>query len=247
MWRALGWADIFSNHDAFLTVGLNLGQGDCGVPDCGIRWIPTRPPVVLEHWPVAPPPTQMSFTSVVSWRGAFSPIDYLGNTYGLRCHEFRQFATLPQATGQHFRLALDIHANESRDLELLNATGWTLDNPAVVAYDPVSYRDYIARSGAELMIAKNMYVQAHTGWFSDRSVCYLASGRPVVAQDTGLPAELRSNKGLLLFSTPEETADAIRSVVNDYETHSQAARRLAVEQFDSDLVLRQLLQKLSIA
>jgi hypothetical protein len=236
MWRALGWADIFRNHDAFLTVGLNVGQPDCHVPTCGLAWIPTRPPVVLEHWPVCPPPAEKDFTSVISWRGAFAPIEYQGKTYGLRCHEFRRFVELPRTTGRKFRLALDLHANESRDLELLQSSGWTLDNPAQVAYDPESYQHYIAQSAAEFMVAKNLYVQARTGWFSDRTVCYFASGRPAVAQDTTLPSNLRGGRGLLLFGTPEEARDAVL-----------AARRLAEEQFDSDIVLRQLLHNVALA
>src|SRR5204862_2031321 len=110
MWRELGQADVFAGHDAFVTIGRNIGRPGCDVPTCGLNWIATPPPVVLEHWPVASPSARGAlFTSIVSWRGAFAPVQYRGTTFGLRAHEFRRFVELPRRRAQPFQLALDIH------------------------------------------------------------------------------------------------------------------------------------------
>ncbi|MGH2978319.1 MAG: hypothetical protein ACRDLQ_01620, partial [Solirubrobacterales bacterium] len=206
MWRALGLHDPFAGHDAFVTIGERIGQPGCTIPTSGLDWITTPQPVALEQWPAQPaegPGTDGSFTSVASWRGPFAPIEYEGVTYGLRVHEFRRFADLPARTSQRLEVALDIHETETADLELLRAHGWHLADPAVQAADPWAYRSYVQRSKGELMIAKNMYVASRSGWLSDRSICYLASGRPVVAQETGISELYPVGEGLLTFDDPE--------------------------------------------
>jgi GT2 family glycosyltransferase len=245
MWRELGLADLFAGHDAFVTVGQNVGHAECAIPTCGLPWIVTRPPVVLEEWPVAAA-VYPGFSSVVTWRGPFGPIEFGGQTYGLRVHEFRRFAGLPRACAQPFRMALDIDPRETKDLALLAEQGWQLDDPCTATRDPWAYRRYVQDSWAELMIAKQMYVRAASGWFSDRSACYLASGKPVVCQDTGLGTAYRARQGLLLFSTMEEAQRAVADVANHYPEHARAARALAEDRFDSDLVLRALLEQLGV-
>jgi hypothetical protein len=143
-------------------------------------------------------------------------------------------------------VALDIDDAEVSDLELLRANGWVLADPAVVARDPWSYRDYVQGSKAELMIAKNMYVRARSGWVSDRSLCYLASGRPVVAQETGFSELYPTGAGLFGFSEPDEALSAIEMVASDHARHSRAARELAQEHFDSDRVISRLLENLGV-
>jgi len=241
MWCELGLADVFAGHDAHVTIGERIGQAECEIPTCGLDWITTPQPVVLDHWPRASDPPRRPFTSVASWRGAYDPVDYAGKRYGLRVHEFRRFARLPELTGRAFELALAIHAAEAPDLALLRDTGWSLVDPSEVATTPASYRHFIASSTAELMIAKGMYVQARSGWFSERSICYLASGRPVVAQDTGLRGLHPLGSGLLAFDTLDQAAACVESIASDYARHSADARAIAEEVFDSDRVLGRLL------
>jgi hypothetical protein len=151
---------------------------------------------------------------------------------------------LPRITSASFQVALDIHSAETKDRELLSENRWSLADPAEVASDPWIYRKYIQRSRAEFMATKGIYVDTHSGWFSERSICYLASGRPVIAQDTGLGDFYPVGEGLLTFSTIDEAAACVHEVLSDYSQHSRAARRLAEEYFDSDKVLGLLLNKL---
>ena len=248
MWRALDLHDPFAGHDAFVTIGERIGRPDCTIPTNGLDWITTPQPVVLDEWPAQPSQEAATgaFTSVASWRGPFAPIEYEGVTYGLRVHEFRRFADLPGRTRERLEVALDIHEAETADLELLRANGWRLADPAVEAADPWAYRDYVQRSKGELMIAKNMYVASRSGWLSDRSICYLASGRPVVAQDTGVAELYPVGEGLLTFDDPDGAAAALDGVAGDYARHSRAARELAEEHFESGRVLRRLLGRLGI-
>jgi hypothetical protein len=241
MWRQLGLADILSGHDAFFSYGANVGTPECPVPTCGYEWVATRPPVVLEHWPVTA--AGSGFSTVGAWRGPFAPIEFEGRKYGLRVHEFRGFASLPQLTGRPQRAALDIDPADKADVELLTSGGWTLDDPRACTASPESYRSYIQNSGAEFAVAKNMYVQARTGWFSDRSVCYLASGKPVLFQDTGISGMYPLGRGLLAYSSLHEAVEGVAAICTDYKRHARAARDIAEEQFDSDKVLRELLDK----
>ncbi len=246
MWRDLGLADVLSGHDDYVTIGENMGQADCAIPTCGLNWVTTRQPIVLEHWPVVPSTAEGAMTSVGSWRGAFGPIEYKGKTYGQRVHEFRKFAHLPRRIGRRCEFALDIHPSETKDLALLEAGGWQLVDPRKVARDPASYRSYVQTSWAEFMVAKNTYVQSRSGWFSDRSICYLASGKPVLAQDTGIRELYPVGEGLLVFSDLEQAVAAIEEFEQDYLRHARAARKIAEDYFDSDRVLGELISKLGI-
>jgi hypothetical protein len=248
MWRALGLHDPFEGHDAFVTIGERIGRPDCTIPTNGLDWITTPQPVALGHWPAQPPESGASgaFTSVASWRGPFAPVEYEGVTYGLRVHEFRRFADLPRRTAERLEVALDIHEAETTDLSLLRENGWRLADPAREAADPWAYRAYVQRSKGELMIAKNMYVASRSGWLSDRSICYLASGRPVIAQDTGISELYPVGNGLLTFAEPEEAAAALGHVAADYEAHCAAARALAEEHFRAETVVERLLEELGV-
>ena len=246
MWQALGLHRLFRDHDDYVTIGENIGDASCRIPTCGIDWMTTKQPVVLEEWPCQGDEGD-AFTSVGSWRGPFGPVDYQGRTFGLRVHEFRRFVDLPRRTGQPFEVALDIEDADAGDGRLLAEHGWRAVDPTVVAADPDSYRRYVTGSRGELMIAKNMYVQSNSGWFSDRSICYLASGRPVVAQDTGLNGLVPVGEGLLTFSTVDEAVTSVEAVNADWPRHAKAAREVAEEVFASDRVLRSLLDRLNIA
>lgn len=246
MWCATGLADLYGRHHAYATVGTNVGAPGCLIPSCDIDWIPTRPPVVLDEWPEQAGPGS-AITTVASWRGPFAPVELEGRTYGLRVHEFRRFFELPEHSDANFELALDIDQRETNDLAVLRAHGWKLVDPRQVAGDINSYRSFVQGSAAELLVAKNMYVDTCSGWLSDRSVCYLASGRPVIAQDTGVREELRTGEGLLWFRDLDEAVDAIERARREPERHAAAARRLAEREFSSDYVLDALLHALGIS
>jgi glycosyltransferase involved in cell wall biosynthesis len=156
----------------------------------------------------------------------------------------RELIELPRLTQAEFLLALGIHESERADLEALAREGWRLADPAEVAATPDGYRDFVRASQAEIGIAKEGYVRSRSGWFSDRSACYLASGRPVVAQDTGFGRALPLGEGLMAFSTVEEAAAAVEDVLARPREHEVAARELAAELLDSDRVLGRLLERL---
>jgi hypothetical protein len=246
MWQALGLTSFLDGHHVHITIGQNIGRADCVVPTGGLIWLTIPPPVVLEHWP-ATHHRGGAFTSVGSWRGAYGPVSYRGTSYGLRVHEFRRFAELPKRTGLPFEMALDIDPADRRDLDLLAVGGWALAAPGQAAGDPWSYQRYIQGSLAEFGVAKGMYVRAQSGWFSDRSACYLASGKPVLVQDTGLEGVYPTGEGLLVFRDPEGAAAGAAEIVEDYARHAKAARLVAESCFDSDLVLSGLLQRVGVS
>ena len=245
MWRELGLHDPFRGHDEFVTLGRNIGRPDCAIPTCGLKWVAMPQPVVLEQWPAQPPCFDGVFTSIGAWRGPNGPIEYRGRTYGLRAHEFRNFLRLPSlCPGSRFEMALEIHPSDSKDTSALREQGWSLVDPRVVAGGPAEYRAYIGQSKAEFMVPKQMYVETKSGLLSDRSVYYLASGRPVLARDTGIGDLYPTGQGLLTFATVEEAAAGVEAINGDYARQAKAAREIAVEYFDSDKVLSRLLSDL---
>jgi hypothetical protein len=247
MWKELGLTDLFRGHDDFVTIGENIGRSDGEIPTCGFKWITTPQPVVLEEWPPQAERAGARFTAIATWRGAYGPVEYNGKTYGLRVHEFRKFIELPARSGRKFELALDIHSAETADLQRLRDNGWQLVDPKLAASDPWAYRTYLQSSYAELMIAKNMYVATRSGWFSDRSICYLACGRPVLAQDTGFSQNYPVGRGLVSFNTFDEAVAGVHEISQNYDMHQREARNLAETYFDSKVVLTRLLEKLRLA
>jgi hypothetical protein len=244
IWAAEGLADTFAGHDAFVSVGTNIGGGDCRIPTLGKEWIPILPPVVLDRWPVAAGGTAL--TSIGSWRGPFAPLKYQGETYGLRVHEFRRFAELPKSIDVPCEIALDIDPADAADREALQRGNWRLVDPRRELGDFDSYSAYIRGSLAEIGIAKAMYVGTRSGWFSDRSATYLASGKPVLAQDTGFGRLLPIGRGLLAFDHREGAAAAVEELLADPDGHARAAREIAEVHLDCAVVLRRLLERLGI-
>ena len=254
LWRELGLHDAFAGHDAFVTVGQNIGRPGCAVPAGDAEWIPTLPPVDLDAWPVVDGPAGRDagrLTSVCTWRGPFGPVVHNGVTYGLRVHEFRRFAGLPVTVpGARFELALDIDEADDADRTFLAGQGWRLADPRRVAGNPRAYQAYVAGSAAEFLVAKQLYVRTGGGWVSDRSACYLASGRPVIAQDTGLAGApplaqpIGGGEGFVTFTTPDEAASAVAEVLGNPARHAKAARELAVDCFDAAKVAGLLLDRL---
>lgn len=247
LWHTVEGIDVrLDGHHAFATVGLAIGSPDCEIPDCGRSWIPILPPVVLDAWPAAPPRASGSWTTVSNWRG-YGSIHHAGRFYGQKAHAFREMIELPRRTDERFEVALAIHPEEVDDLAALRRHGWRLVDPLPVAGDPDRFRAFVAASKAEIGIAKSGYVAARSGWFSDRSACYLASGRPVVAQDTGFSARLPTGEGLIAFETVDGAAAAVEAVRADYPRHARAARAWAEAWLDSDRVLGGLLEAVGVA
>jgi hypothetical protein len=249
LWQAVQGIDMrFDGHTHFLTVGQSIGRPECPVPTCGRKWIATPPPVVLEQWPMAgpEPPADGAWTTVANWRG-YGSIEHDGVHYGQKAHSLRKLIDLPARTAERLELALSIHPQEVIDLGALGRHGWRLLDPREVAGNAADYRRFIQGSSGEFGVAKSGYVVSRSGWFSDRSACYLASGRPVVAQDTGFARHLPAGEGLLAFDTTEAAVSGMGAVARDYARHSRAARHLAETYFDSDKVLGRLLGLIGVA
>jgi hypothetical protein len=235
----------FDAHTHFATVGLCLGQPACRVPTCGKTWIPTCPPVVLSQWPVAREWTRNAFTTVGNWR-SYGSVSHDGLFLGQKAHSLRPLIDLPTRTDARFELALAIHPAEP-DLAALRDNKWNLIDPRRAAGTPGSYRSFVSHSRAEFGIAKSGYIATRSGWFSDRSACYLAAGRPVLAQDTGFPAALPTGDGLLRFENQEDALAGIDSIQANYPGHRAAARAIAEQHFDSGRVLTRLLDQVGAA
>jgi hypothetical protein len=240
IWQAQYNVDMnLARHDVHVTVGLNLGAADCPMPTCGISWATTLPPVVLDEWQTKAPPGAV-YTTIADWRG-YSPVQWQGVWYGQKSEEFLRIIELPRQAAAPLEICLAIHPDEA-DRQRLIDNGWRLVEPRVHAATPDSYRSYVQSSRGELTVAKHGYVAGRTGWFSDRSACYLAAGRPVIVQDTGLASHVPVGNGLLTFTDLAGAADALRRVESDYDHHAAAARSFAKEHLDSNRVLTRLLQ-----
>lgn len=240
-------------YDRHFTIGQNIGQPGCSVPTAGIEWLPTLPPVLLEEWPAAPaPPGPLTFTTVATWRSPYGALVVDGREMSLKHHQFRRFAELPEGVeGVELELALDIHPGDAADLELLRGHGWKLVDPREVAATPAAFRDYVRRSGAEFSVAQGVYVEAATGWFSDRTAAYLASGRPAVVQGTGRGATLSTSglqkrPGVIAFDDLDAAVAGVEAVKARYEEHAAAARDFAERHLDSDRVLTRLLDRIGV-
>ena len=243
LWHADGVDVGLGGHTHHVTVGGRVADETSAVAAGDIAWTAIVPPVVLDHWPVDRSPAAPRLTTVANWR-SYGSIFVDGCTYGQKAHSFRRLCALPQSSRLPLSVALSIHAGDDADRRALIAAGWLLVDPVTVAGDPDSYRRFVRRSWAELGVAKSGYVTGRTGWLSDRTACYLASGRPAIVQDTGLSGVVPVGSGLLTFEGIEDAAAAIDAVAADYERHRLDARRIAEAHFDSRLVLSQLLERL---
>ncbi|MFN8543417.1 MAG: hypothetical protein U0807_04345 [Candidatus Binatia bacterium] len=232
-------------HDVLFTYGENLGQPDCPVPVTRFAWKTTRPPVVLECWPPRDEDAHY-FTTVASWSNKGKDITFQGETYQWSKHtNFLRFLELPRHTPQRFRLAMkpDRPETEAR----VRDAGWELIDPGPASGDVDAYRDFIATSRGEFTVAKDIYVRPRSGWFSDRSVCYLAAGRPVVTQDTAFAKFVPTGRGLFSYSTMDEAIAALAAIDADYPAHRKAAREIASEHFGSRPVLTRMLRDAGLA
>lgn len=226
-------------HNVFFTFGENFGRSDCSIPDDGFSWQPTRQPVVITAWQVAPAPVSGKFTTVMQW-DSYPPREFEGKRYGLKSDSFTPFFTLPQETGQSFELAI---GSSSAPRDLLRENGWSVRDPLEISKGVWDYQRYIQQSKAEFSVAKHGYVVSRSGWFSERTAAYLASGRPVLAQDTGFSRWLPTGAGILKFNGFEEAVAGVSEITKRYDFHCRASREIAAEYFDSRKVISELIER----
>jgi hypothetical protein len=250
-WHASGtYGARLENHDLFFTIGEHIGTPGCPIPTGGVPWRPVRQPVVLDDWPPMPVEATQAFdrfTTISSWRGPYGRLEVDGRIFGAKAHEFRKYLDLPALTGGTFEIALEIHPADAADIEALRSHGWVRVDPKMVVPDPGAFRSYVQQSSAEFSVAHPVYVETGSGWFSDRTVRYLASGRPALVQDTGFSRLYPANEGLVAFRTLDEAAAGGRRIMADYAAHAAAARRIAEDHFDATRVLRRFLDDVESA
>jgi hypothetical protein len=239
----------FSHHHVIATYGENYGAQDCGVPLNGLeaKYCQTRQPVDLELWPMAYDPDARYFTTIGNYRQSGHDVKYNGEVYRWsKHHEWEKFVDLPLHTSQPFELAM--MPEDPADREQLRAHGWQLVSPIPMSLNIFDdYPDYVRRSRAEFTVAKDQNVRLRSGWFSERDACYLACGKPVIAQDTGFSNVLPTGEGLFAFTTMDEALAAIDAINSDYRRHCEAARAIAEEYFEARSVAARLLAELGLA
>lgn len=236
-----------SAHDTHFSFGENLGAPDCGVPVNGeFRWLPTRQPVAVDLWTQPDAAPGPAYTTVTTWRNKGKDVQYAGTTYyWTKDREFENFFGLPKHRGD---VAFELATAPDPDLQRsLNELGWRHANGPQISADVDRYRTYIQQSRAEFTVARDQYVRPRTGWFSDRSACYLAAGRPVITQDTGFSKSLPTGRGLFAFATIDDILAAIDAIESQYETHCRAAREIATEYFSAEKVVGSLLERAGLA
>jgi hypothetical protein len=239
-----GWQGThgYRAHDHFFTYAERIGTPGCNLPDFGIQWFPTRPPVVLDCWRTEP--GGHCWTTVLTWNNFRRPVEYQGMLYGTKEMEFPKVEQLPvQFPDLTFELAVG-GADPPRDR--WRELGWHVTDSVDVSRTVQDYRTYIEQSRGEFSVAKNLYTATQSGWFSCRSVCYLAAGRPVVVQDTGFSQLIPVGSGLLSFSTLEEAVEAIRMVEGNYDSNQRAAREIAAAYFSAEVVLGKMLGQVGL-
>jgi hypothetical protein len=240
-----GTIEFLKRHCALFTFGENIGRPEFPVPLHGFTWLPTRQPVVLDFWKTAGAPAPGSmFTSIANLAtGGKKDIAWRGETYiWSKLPEFERFRLAPERVGENFELATNF--KEPELAARFHAAGWkdVSPDPMSVAYH--DYLTYIKQSKGEFTVAKDQYVRLNTGWFSDRTACYLAAGRPAITQETGFTRLYGGSEGLFAFENLEQATDAVKAINSDYARHSRAAEAIAREWFDSDKVIGSMLERI---
>ena len=236
---------IEQHHDA-VTYGENIGNADCPLPPLPRLRGRTRQPVLLDLWKSGPP-TNDVFTTVANWRQVGQDLVYEGQTYSWSKHEqFMKFVDVPRRVGEPVELASGLAQMTPEEILMLEREGWRLVDAHAFTTDPWAYREYVRASRGEFTVAKPFYVRPRSGWFSERSACYLAAGRPVITQDTGFSTVLPTGEGLFAFTTTEDVQAAFEKVRADYARQSKAARDIAEEFFRAETVLGKVLEELGL-
>jgi hypothetical protein len=234
------YIDLIGAHTALFSWGENYGERDCGVPTAPFTYQRTRGPVVLDYWDTPCNPAARWYTTVGHWDQSVKDLEYKGERYSWsKHHEFLKILELPRRTPQEFSLALAI--DDPAAVQMLESYGWHVEDAYEASKTLESYRDYVRRSRGEFTVAKDMNVRLRSGWFSERSACYLAAGKPVITQETGFSKFLPTGLGLFAFRTLEDIPPAVEAINSDYQKHSQAAQEIAAEYFDAEKALRQLM------
>lgn len=239
---AVAGAQSWLSHDYYFTYAQNLGSRDCCLPSLGVEWFATVPPVAVERW--KPVGRAHKWTTVMSWKGHGDAFCHAGTEYGGKEMEFEKIENLASLGFDHLEIAV---GGQQPPIRHMQALGWSVVDSVDCSRTLKSYQDYIQQSKGEVSIAKNVYVATHSGWFSCRSVCYLASSRPVVVQDTGFSSYIPTGEGLFAFDTIEQAKDAMEKVEREYPKHQQAARSIACDYFDSDKVIGKMLEHIGLA
>jgi hypothetical protein len=228
-------------HDTHFTFGENIGAPDCDVPVNRFHWLPTRQPVVIDLWDNPDGMRGVSYNTITTWRNRDKNIDYRGETYyWTKDREFAAFLNLPRLRSVSFEIATRITAQVQT---LLREHGWNYVDSLPISENIDRYRNYIQHSRGEFTVARDQYVRPRTGWFSDRSACYLAAGRPVITQETAFGKFLPTGKGLFGFRTMEDVLAAVDEIESDYEGNCRAAREIAAEYFAAEKVLGSLMER----
>jgi hypothetical protein len=236
--------EFLKAHTHHFTYGENIGSLACGVPTGMFQYRATRPPVVLDWWQNDQEPDKC-FTTIANWRQTGKDVEWDGTTYTWsKHHEFLKFLAVPARVGDCLELAL---SNVDRDaINLLRSHGWRLVDSVALSKDIFTYRIYVQSSRGEFTVAKDQNVRLKSGWFSDRSACYLAAGRPVITQNTGFGTVLPVGEGLFAFDTMEEIVAAFEEIHSNYDRHSRAATNIAWHYFRAETVLAKLLQDIEL-
>jgi hypothetical protein len=228
-------------HDTHFTFGENLGNADCAVPVERFTWLPTRQPVVLDLWRHAWPADAAPFTTITTWHNTGKDVTYNGDRYyWTKDREFEKVLDLPTRRAVAFELATGV---DDTVRQRLQAHGWRQRDSVAVSTDVGRYRDYIQRSRGEFTVARDQYVRPRTGWFSDRTACYLAAGRPVITQDTGFGKFVPTGRGLFAFTTIDDVLAAVDAIERDYAGHCRAAYEIADEYFGAERVVGSLMTR----
>jgi hypothetical protein len=225
-------------HDRYFTIGLNIGEPDCPLPTCGIRWDKTVWPIVISEWETEELPGA-AFTTVANWRD-YSWVEWRGTWYAQKAEAFKAVIELPRRVPMPIEVCLSI-ADSDSELPLLRENGWRLVSPRERVGNADLYRRYIHGSRGEFSPVRPICSLGRNGWFSDRSGCYLAAGRPVIMEDTGLGRHLPVGAGLLTYTDVDTAVQCLEAVERDYARHASAAREFAREHLDSDRVLARIL------
>ena len=237
----------FQQHHRIFSYGENYGSSSCAVPLSGIDYGKTRQAIDLQFWCYRFDPSARYFTTIGNYRQDGNNIEFNGETYRWsKHHEWEKFIDLPSRTAQEFEVALVVQKSE--DQERLAARGWNVVSPYEMSLDVFgAYPDYIRNSRAEFTVAKDQNVRLRSGWFSERDACYLASGKPVVAQDTGFSDILPTGEGLFGFNTMDQAVASIEAINSDYQLHCNSARAIAEEYFEAGKVAQRLLDEIGAA
>ena len=235
--------NYMKSHDLFFTFGLNIGQPDCRIPEFDFKWYTTKKPICIKEWEQQSlNEAKFGFTTIMNWTERPDFV-YDNESWGQKNKEFKKFYELPALSGEKFEIIINRPKDEAtaKSMQFLQSCGWDILNANELISDKEKYRSFVQSSLAEFSITKETYIKSHSGWFSGRSAVYLASGRPVVTQDTQWSKFIPSGNGVIAINDLESAVDAVQEVVNNYEHHSKAAVEIANEYFDSYKVLGDIL------